>query len=382
MNQPQWIIHPTIEELENVYRFVCTTQPDEIDDNGVWTYYDGMERVWTGSASDTVWEVRGGLSIEPQRRQHLPARAIRDAFRIADDEDAEAVTMLIPSGSELVIVQGATTETVIDLHKEAHPIRDRPDRPSGARATINAGRFSDLLARARITPVGGSSELLPDPVFTVIDGAISIHADWSIRNGRRTTYRSEATTTDQAQCLLPLGPISETVRGIDRDVDVEIDLPADPFEKIIIREPGAWSTYPYRPSDARRFNDDVVVVLIELVGEGFECVEYGSFRLDVDDREFTIQLLDAPDPVVRVATVVCDGFGGLFGVDELLEQLNATNAGIVGGRLWLDDGVVRAAIDLPAAALGSIAWAVQKLCTQLAGFDVFLGALVTVEGCE
>lgn len=379
MIAPRWIIHPSLEELETVCRYVSTTQPDETEANGVWVRYDDMQRVWTGSVRDTTWEVRGGLSIESQPCQHLPARAVREAYFIAAGEDAESVTLLVPSDGGVVIVQSTVTETVIDLHHYGAAVPDAPDRISAARAIVNAGRLCDLVNRARTVPIGGTSEALPDPVLTILNGAIAVHTDWSVRGAQRTTYRCEAITEDEAQCVLPLGLIHDAVRLLDRDTEVEIDLPVDPSEPIILREPTAWSTYPCRPADARRFADEVIGELLAMVGEGFEIVEYGSFRFETDDRCITVQLLDAPDPVVRIATVVCDGLGGMFTPDDLLGHINEMNSGIVGGRLWFDRGVVWAAVDLPVTALSSIRWAVEKLHVQLQGFDVFLGALVGTE---
>lgn len=382
MIRPRWIIHPSLEELDTVHRFLAITQPDETDDNGVWVHYDDMERVWSGSSNDMTWEVRGGLSIEPQARQHLPARAIREALLTSVDDEQMTATILIPEDGDVVIVETVETETVIDLHEFGRPVPDRPERKSAATAVVNAGLLSDLLVRARNLPVGGSSEVLPDPLFTILDGTIAIHTDWSVRGAQRTTYRCRARTEGEAQCVVWLGAISDVVKGIDRESDVVIDLPADAFDQIILREPGAWSTYPYRPADARRYANEVADVLIDLVGEGCEFVEYGSFRLDVDERTFTVQLLDAPDPIVRIATLVCDGLGGMFGVDDLLGQLNDTNAGIVAGRLWFDEDRVWSAIDLPAAAIASIPWAIEKLHTQLTGFDVFLGAITSSPVCD
>ena len=382
MMTPAWIIHPTVEELDVVGRFAVITEPDETDDNGVWVRSDDSERVWTGASRKVTWEVRGGQTIEPQPTLHLPARAISEALFIAVEEGASSITMLVPEGSNVVIIQGQNCETVIDLHEQGQSIAKHPVRESRASAVVNAGVFSDLIGRARRIPEGGSSNVLPDPELRIAEGTIAIHTDWTVRGAQRSTYRCRAETTGEAQCIAPLWVLHDVVRGIDRDLDIEIDLPVDPFAPIILREPNAWSTYPHRPAGAKRFAADLSEALIEWVGEACEDVEYGAFRLVFEDHTYTVELIDAPDPVIRVATVVCDGLGVLFVVDEFLGHLNETNAGIVGARLWFDEERVWAAIDLPYAALSSISWAVDKLETQLSGFDVFLGALSSAEVAE
>jgi len=380
MNQPEWIIHPTIDEIEDVRRFASISYPEETDATGVWVTYDGMERVWTGSSRNLTWEVRGGMSIEPQRAQHLPSRVLYEAGCIARDEGLEIVTLLVPTGGGVVIVQSPRTETVIDLHDDPmNPSRSTtgPDRASAARALVEAGALADLLSRASATPVGGPSEALPEPILTIGDGMIGIHVDWSIRGARRTTYRCEAVTDGEARCIVPVRLLHDTMGGADPDMIVELDIPVDPFGSIVMREPGARSTLPCRPADARRHSDAVLDVLIELFAEHTEVIDAGSYGFELDDRPYTVQLLDAPDAIVRVASTVCDLFQRHEPGLELLRHLNEVNAGLVAGRLWTDGRRVWAAIDLPVSDLASIPWAIEKLRTQLDGFHVFLGAIVS-----
>ena len=375
MREPQWIIHPSFEEIDTVQRYLNATRPDETQGGGTWVRYDGMERVWSGEGHGITWEVRGGLSVEPLPPQHLPARIVREAGLIAMAEEAEMSTLLVPVGGEVVIVESATTETVMDLHRNPPPAPRPPARESVARASVASGELFDLLYRARGEPNGATSEVRPDPVLIVSDGAIAIHTDWSIRGGRRTTHRLRAETEGEGRCIAPMATLVEVLVHAERDTVFEIDLPVDPYEPIILREPGAWSTHAHRPAGARRHALEVTDVLIDMLGEGFEIVEYGTFRFEIDGRVVVVRLLDAPDAIVRVGILVCDGLGGLFGVDDLVSQVNEANAGLVGARVWFDDGRVWAAIDLPVAAMGSIPWAVDKLSHQLEGFDVFLGAV-------
>lgn len=379
MNQPLWIIHPSVEEIETVQRFASIAQPEETDGTGVWVAYDGMQRVWTGAANRTTWEVRGGLAVEPQQAQHLPARVLYEASCIARDEDVDAVTLLVPSEGGVVIVQSSRTQTVIDLHDSPPAPAESPaspDRRSAARAQVEAGVLADLLRRTSAVPAHGSSDAFPTPILIIGDGAISVYVDWSVRGARRSTYRCEAVTDGEARRIAPLRQLEQAMSNSDRDTIVEIDLPDDPFGTIVVHEPGAWSAYPSQPADARRYADDVLDLLIELFGEDTEVIEPGSYGLELDDRPFTVQLLDAPDAIVRVATTVCDLDGNDESDPELLRHLNEVNAGLVAGRLWLDGHRVWGAIDLPVCDYKSIGWAIEKLRTQLDGFDVFLSAVV------
>lgn len=376
MTDPRWIIHPGTDELLDVSRFIHVCRPDESGGEGIWVHHDGAQRIWSGGANGTTWQVRGALSFVECEPMCLPARAIWEAQVMAGDDEGGA-TILVPTDESVAIVSTESTSTVIDLHPSPGPAPTEPARESAASATTTAGALCDLIARARAVPVSANTEDFPDPVLTIVDGLIAIHTDWKVRGACRTTYRLEARTKGSATCIAPLRDLNESLRLVDDDTEVRIEIPVDFHEPLVMWEPGTWSTYRCLPADARRHSAEVLDVLVETFGEATDIVEFGSFGVEVDDRPFTVQLVDAPDSVVRIATTVCDLLDGGDPGEELLRHLNDLNSGLVAGRVWTDGQKVWGAIDLPVDAITSIPWAIEKLRAQLAGFDVFLGAIVS-----
>lgn len=374
MITPRWIIRPTAEELHDVGRFLNVCRPDESTGDGVWVHHDGSQRIWSGGANGTTWQVRGGLSFTECEPMFLPARVVREAEAIAGD-DGGGATILVPTDESVAIVSSASASTVIDLQPTLVPAPTEPEGESAAVAVTTAGALTDLLGRARHVPTTGESEEYPDPVLTIVDGVIAVHTDWSVRGGCRTTYRLDAKTTGSSSCVAPLRDLFESVRFLDDEIEVTISIPANFFDPIVVRDPGAWSTYRCLPADARRHSSDVLDVLIEMFGEETEIVDYGSFGFELEGQPFTVQLLDVPEAIVRVATTVCDLLGGQEPSEEVLRHLNEVNSGLVAGRIWTDGERVWGAIDLPVDALDNIPWAIEKLRSQLEGFDVFLGAI-------
>lgn len=369
----KWVIHPSAEELADVRRLLLTTDPDEAQHDGVWVRHDGSSRLWSGSTQGVSWFVRGSSTSEDLEEVFLPARVVTEAYTLS--HFSETVTILIPADEGVAIVSSPGTSTVIDLQVPRRSTPVEPTRESAARARVTAGDLNDLVARASQLPSIEGRDEYPSPILTIVDGVLSIHADWSVRGGCRTTYQLAADTEGAAECIIPLADFRNMLVSLDRDVEVEIDCPLDALEPIILREPRAWSTYAFRPNDARRFHYEVSEVLHVQFGEETQVIAMGSFGFELDDRQFTVQLLDAPDEFIRIATPVCERIGGLAPSEELLRQINEVNEGLVACRLWADHERVWSAIDLPVSAFESIPWAIEKLHTQLAGFDVFLGGL-------
>jgi hypothetical protein len=60
---------------------------------------------------------------------------------------------------------------------------------------------------------------------------------------------------------------------------------------------------------------------------------------------------------------------------ELLRELGALNAASSGVRYWLEDGVVRAATDVPCTALNTLGGVVREVSRCAANYTPMLAAL-------
>ena len=89
-------------------------------------------------------------------------------------------------------------------------------------------------------------------------------------------------------------------------------------------------------------------------------------------REVVAELHSSRGETLRLAVVVARDIDES---PEVLRELNQANAGLVGIRLWLDRQRVVAATDLACGHLDDLLDVVDSLTTQVAGLDLFLGAL-------
>ena len=70
---------------------------------------------------------------------------------------------------------------------------------------------------------------------------------------------------------------------------------------------------------------------------------------------------------------------GIRSTPAVLAEINQANMSLLGTRVWLDDGRLVVGSELPFTRLEDVAESVFALEYQVAGLDVFLGALSALE---
>jgi hypothetical protein len=89
-------------------------------------------------------------------------------------------------------------------------------------------------------------------------------------------------------------------------------------------------------------------------------------------HQIRAELIDRPIELVRLTTVILNDVDP---TPELLDQLNASNASLVGVRIWLNGDVVVAGAEVPVSRMADIGVELKLLVRQIEGYDVYLSAL-------
>ena len=363
-----WSISVEGDEIESVCEVLGNRAPLETQGEGVWVRSVNGTRVWSVQTGKTHWEVDGITVDEPIEARCLPGRALWDALVFVRASTDVSVTFSIPDNI-VCLVESEVGSSVIDLAREL----EFPQYPmyvaDAGSAKVTAGAFIDLLYRARSVPVGPSDDEYPDAQMYIEDGCISIYADWSVRNGLRSTFKIPAETQGEAACAPLMGTIFDTIREFDRERELTIRIPARPEIPMLIETEKFRVAVECKTAGVVRHHEEIQKVLSGIKGFNCRVLELGKFSLDTPSRTIQVELVDKPAEMIRVYTEVCRNIPATLG---LFEQINETNSSLIGGRLWHAEDVVWGGFDLPCSALGDLEKSLRSLDRQLVGFDVYL----------
>jgi hypothetical protein len=369
-----WSIVVERAELESVCDVLGNLAPLETKGEGVWVRSINGKRVWAVESGSTHWEVDGIALDQPLEAKCLPGRALWDALVFVRTTTDVAVTFSIPDGI-VCLVESEVGTSVIDMAREL----EFPQYPmyvaDAASAKVTAGALFDLLYRARAIPVGPADEHYPDAQMYIENGTISIYADWSIRNGLRSTYKIPAETDGEASCAPMMIPIFEMIREFDRETELTIRIPVRSEIPLLIESENFRAAVECKTGGVNRHHDELLKVLSDINGFNCQVITLGKFTLDTYSQLINVELSDSPDETIRVYTEVCRNVPATL---ELLQQINESNCSLVGAGLWHANDVVWGGFDLPCSAMDELEKSLRSLDRQLVGYDVFLSGFSEV----
>jgi len=306
-------------------------------------------------------------------------------------------------GSVMVRVHEGTTAVVhvggLQVAVDLVATADIPELPQvediRIAVTVDTTSLSDALAVVRAAPIGSdlATVALPPTWIGVEPSRLSVHVDWSAHGAGRATARLDARAdVDVDEPLDPLhrhpagGPadtvaidstvLAALVRGLDdehREVELAFPQRRDGHVRVWA---GAWCAWvPCVDATVGRLLPRLTALLAD-AGLPVDVVGPRTVRFGTPDRrvrgELHGGLVTGPSEVLRLSVVLTHGVEPSL---EVLHELNAANAGLVGIRVWLNRDRVVAGLDLPATHLDDVIASVAQLLGQIDGLGPFLGAL-------
>lgn len=364
-----WSITVDRTELFKVGDVLGSYAPTEVEGEGVWVRSVNGFRVWSCRTSGVLWEVTGDPCTERLDPRCLAGRLVWNARAFAMFDPDVEVTIEIPDG-EVATATSSVGRSVVDLPRESVVPQYPMYVTEAASARIGVGSFVDLLQRSYMTVPAADGAPSPTPYLFVRDGEILVHLDWSVRDGFRTTQAVRADTTGEGTRPLRLSPLLDLLQYIDTDGELTVVVPKDPSVPLLVAGDGFRFALDPVLDGAARHHDHLERVLRDSTNGGCRTLEQGQYSVDVGERTVHVELVDLPTETIVLTTCVCDG---VEETAELLAQINHTNAGLSGARLWVTDGVVWARSELPVASIDGIDAALRALDRQLQGFEVLFG---------
>jgi hypothetical protein len=360
-------------ELRHVTPILGSVAPYETDHEGVWVHTRNGKRYWTSRTPHIVWEIEGDATDENLVPYCLPGRLIWHGLDLANEADEEEVVFSTPENivGMAMTAQGSIT---IDLPVTDGELPTLPSYvPFASTATLPSRKLFAIINGAMHRPIGLADNEPSAPVLLVVgDGEIATSVDWTSSGGLRSTFRYTVPTTGESRSEISAPNLRSVIREIDPDEEVTLGIPENMNIPVIVEGDGWRAAVDQSETGAARLHDELGEALADATGETCRTLAPGVLMARMGHRQIRAELLDRPIELVRLTTVI------LADVDptpELLDQLNATNASLVGARIWLNGNVVVAGAEVPVERLAEIGIELKLLVRQIEGYDVYLSAL-------
>lgn len=309
----------------------------------------------------------------------ISERVCRFAECFADD----TLTISIADEHTIIAAAGSTT-AAIDLVARTGPTPRAAHIVPAASVAVPMRQFQMLLWSARSLPSGVAETTYPMPPMWLQfrDNWLGLHVDWTDFVPTRSTYgmatimgEGQATTSiphnvihtflqcvpttiddDEPELMITVGTTRDD--GITRQA---IMFEADSWRLLF------WLTDELETRWASAVND-------QLAAAGIGVLDTDNIEWIVRSHGFEvrIELHHGHPDIARVSTVLV---GSAEESIELLRQLGELNSSSTGVRYWLDDDVVRAAVDVQCTALTTLAEVVEMVGKAASDYSAMLAAL-------
>ena len=360
-------------ELRHVTPILGSVAPFETDHEGVWVHTRNGKRYWTSRTPRIVWEIEGDATDEELLPCCLPGRLIWHGLDLANEADEEEVVFSTP-GNIVGMAMTAQGSITIDLPVTDGELPTLPSYvPFAATATLPSRQLYAIINGAMHRPIGLADNEPSAPVLLVVgSGEIATSVDWTSSGGLRSTFRYTVPTTGESTCEIAANNLRRVIGEIDPDEEVTLGIPENLNIPVIVEGDGWRASIDQREAGASRHHDALGEALADATGETCRTLAQGVLLARMGPRQIRAELLDHPIELVRLTTVI------LTDVDptpELLDQLNASNASLVGVRIWLNGDVIVAGAEVPVSRMADIGVELKLLVRQIEGYDVYLSAL-------
>lgn len=322
-------------------------------------------------------------TVTVEQRTWLPvSERIR---RFADCFDSELAQLSLVDGVT-VVAECVNVSAAIDLVKTNRSQPQPLDFERTAGVVVPLAEFIGLLWSARNMPSGGMGDVkypTPSMWMQMHDGMLGLHVDWSDFLPSRSTYRMITTRYEgSATVAIPHNTLENFLRQVrafdDTDDELLVTISVgttwhDGTEReVLALEADGWQIALWLVDPLKeRWSTDVEKAFDDA---GLQVLESDESEWLVAQPTHNVRVKvhhGSPDVARVTALLVTDVEENL----ELLRELGALNAASSGVRYWLEDGVVRAAADVPCTALNTLAGAVREVSKCAAAYTPMLAML-------
>lgn len=307
----------------------------------------------------------------------LSPRLLHFAQSCPDD-----VTLSIADTSVIAEAQGRSA--VIDM---VDPVGGPPDDwhvVDVASAEVDREMLSATMYAARFMPRGGEEVEAPTPPMwlQLADGAVALHVDWTDWVRGASTYRIAAPVTGepvtvsinhgmvaQWASLVSVWPeesgstmaiaVRDVIDGSERRRVLQMSA-AD-------AEMWLWITDPLIERWAMPVTRTLLMGDLDIVSN-----DDRRWRLKVDGEGVDVVLHSGRPDIARVTAPIVRN---VEHTPDLLAELNAINGAAAGIRVWVDEGVVRAAHDVRCTELEGLCATVVDVARAAARYRPLLAPL-------
>lgn len=355
---------------------------DEVEGEALYLRTNERGRQWIVEAKTGQLVI--DIAANGEHHEHRVVPLSERVRRFAECFTDEKITLSIADDSTIVASAGSVT-AAIDLVPQRRPEPYPWNIERSASVVAPMSQFVHTMRAARALPTGIGDVTYPMPALWMQfgEGWLGLHVDWTDFLPSRATYRihvsgqvGQATTSiphhlivsylqmvppfdedgDELELTITVG----TVRHDGRNRDA-MSFEAGEWRLVL------WLTHPLAARWSAKLNE-------LLQNAGFEVV-------DADDTEWIIagagtgvrvKLHHGHPDVARVSAALVDSVEESI---ELLRELGQLNAASTGIRYWLENGTVRAALDVRCTELSSLVAAIHQVDEAAATYSPMIAAL-------
>ncbi|MCD9624232.1 hypothetical protein [Rhabdothermincola salaria] len=361
------------EELHTVASLAAAVVPNEIDGDGVFVTVADGRRAWWGESGDVTWCYLGGPGGECDDPVLVPARLLWSCAELCAESATDECRISAVADGAALVGAGEGFTVLVDAQNASEGVF--PTFPTDFEATVTVDRrqLARILRRALNVPVGLDPATARPAVAIVVEpGSLACTVDWGDTRTLRATFNVPVNTDDAVAFEVAAEELHDLLSAVDGDDDVLLGVRPGAQGPLTVAVGDLTAWVPVRPTAVQRFRDGLGQCLADATRSRCYVLDEGIFVVELDGREVRVELHDDGLPVLRATTLVVRDVAA---TKELLAQLNDTNAGLCGIRLWWSDGDVIAGVDIPQSQLDELAETLWRFRTQLTGFEVFLSAL-------
>ena len=303
-------------------------------------------------------------------------------------DDYDVAVELVDGGTTAVFTDGAMRVAIDVLPAQQFTGLDAPEFHA-ATAVVEGEAFRFVVAHVQKPPSGiGDVKYRDCPLWVGVSHSmgLSFTVDWRRTDLGRTTYRVDADTTmhnapvdssagDTVARAIMSANFGWYADAVARDEQVTIEFPDDITGVVVLRTADWWATVPCYDPLAQRWNGELAEHL-DTAGFEYHLDTERVTIIDSTDKPVRLELLGGEAHMVRLSMVLDRG---IRSTPAVLAEINQANMSLLGTRVWLDDGRLVVGSELPFTRLEDVAESVFALEYQVAGLDVFLGALSALE---
>jgi hypothetical protein len=364
-NKSTWLIRATLGELVEVASSLMMVRRSGVSESNVWlTKVPNGPRLWIiRERMITAWLVADSEANDPEFALPIPDNFIDHLIEVASGGGGVDIycnevegTIIGRNGDRVVSTDHPTdskfTERDLPYRGLAHGVHSQP-----ATAEVSVGElslFSDIVLDFPRLSEADQSRLFPFINMTIGNDQLAWTMDWRRFGGVRTTGSIRATTHGTSHVTFYPYVVARFLKSRDDSDTARIFVDVENSEYVYVTGDKWGIRVVGDREELARWGATLRVQLEESGAEveptkSERIPDFVDFKIDDHGCYGSIHVHeDGISEFVRLTHIVVDNVPD---TPEVMQEINALNAALVGARVLWRDGEIRVIVEFPAKSI-------------------------------